>query len=242
MGQAGLCPGACRKALVACVQATGLYGAELWWDDRQGAGVKNRRDEIQKLENQLGRAVTGNLRTTNLGVVIAELGLRPAECLLNNRSRHHAIRLMSLPHGTTHSPLQRLLWTGGRDNPTGGGTNGARRGDHGRRGGVGRAEGKKGERPAGAHTLDGRVAGWKWRNGISGGVEEGEDVGHPVACPDIGYFYSSNLRTAASSVFGWLLSGVPTEDCYLGYLDVLLSCGDNSGLELLQRRINGKMW
>jgi len=52
------CPGACRKA---CVQATALYGAELWWDDREGAGVKNRRDEIQKLENQLGRAVTGNL-------------------------------------------------------------------------------------------------------------------------------------------------------------------------------------
>jgi len=59
-GQAGLCPGACRKALVACVQATALYGAEL------------RRDEIQKLENQLGRAVTGNFRTTNLGVVMAE--------------------------------------------------------------------------------------------------------------------------------------------------------------------------
>jgi len=49
-GQTGLCPGACRKALVACVQATALYGAELWWDDREGAGagVKNRRDEIGK--------------------------------------------------------------------------------------------------------------------------------------------------------------------------------------------------
>jgi len=104
-GQAGLCPGACRKALVAYVQATALYGAELWWDDREGAGVKNRRDEIQKLENQLGRAVTGNFRTTNLGVVMAESGLRPAECLLNNRSRRHALRLMSLPKGNQAKSL-----------------------------------------------------------------------------------------------------------------------------------------
>jgi len=104
-GQAGLCPGACRKALVACVQATALYGAELWWDDREGAGVKNRRDEVQKLENQLGRAVTGNFRTTNLGVVMAESGLRPAECLLNDRSRRHALRLRSLPKGNQAKSL-----------------------------------------------------------------------------------------------------------------------------------------
>jgi len=50
-GQMGLCPDACRKALVACVQASTLYGAGLWWDDRKGAGVKNRCDELQKLEN-----------------------------------------------------------------------------------------------------------------------------------------------------------------------------------------------
>jgi len=71
---------------VACVQASALYGAELWWDDREGSGVKNRCDELQRLENQLGRAVTGNFRTTNLGVVMAESGLRPAESHLNNRS------------------------------------------------------------------------------------------------------------------------------------------------------------
>ena len=38
-GQMGLCA-AYKRALVACVQASALYGAELWWDDRQGAGVK----------------------------------------------------------------------------------------------------------------------------------------------------------------------------------------------------------
>jgi len=51
-GQMGLCPDACRRALVACVQASALYGAELWWDDREGAGVKNRCDELRRLENQ----------------------------------------------------------------------------------------------------------------------------------------------------------------------------------------------
>jgi len=41
-GQMALCPDACKRALVACVQASALYRAELWCDDRQGAGVKNR--------------------------------------------------------------------------------------------------------------------------------------------------------------------------------------------------------
>jgi len=50
-GQMGLCSDACKRA---CVQAaSALYRAELWWG-RQGAGVKNRCDELQKLENQLG--------------------------------------------------------------------------------------------------------------------------------------------------------------------------------------------
>jgi len=34
-GQLGMCPDACRRGLV---QASALYGAELWWDDRKGLG------------------------------------------------------------------------------------------------------------------------------------------------------------------------------------------------------------
>ena len=82
---------------MACVQTSALYGAELWWDDREGAGVKNRCDELQRLESQLGMAVTGSFWASNLGVVMAESGLRPAESLLNNRRRRHVLRLMSLP-------------------------------------------------------------------------------------------------------------------------------------------------
>jgi len=117
-GQMGLCPDACKRALVACVQVPALYGAELWWDDRKGVG--NRCDELQKLEGRLGRAVTGNHRTMNLEVVMAEPGLRPAESLLNNRSRRHVTETNVITqgkpgevpprqqhcHGTTHGPLQ----------------------------------------------------------------------------------------------------------------------------------------
>jgi len=89
----------------------------------RGSGVNNRRDDW------LGRAVTGNFRTTNLGVVMAESGLCPAESLLNNRSRRHVLRLMSLSngnqakslpgaHGTAHGSLQRVLRPGGGDRPT----------------------------------------------------------------------------------------------------------------------------
>ena len=41
----------------------------------------------------------GKFRTTNLGIVMAVSGLRPAESLLNNRSRRHVLMLMSLPKG-----------------------------------------------------------------------------------------------------------------------------------------------
>ena len=56
------------------------------------------------MENQLGRAVTGSF-PTNLGVVMVEPGLRPAECLLNNRSLRHVLRPMSLPKGNQAESL-----------------------------------------------------------------------------------------------------------------------------------------
>ena len=52
-GRLGMYPDACRRALVACVHAPALYGVERWRDDRKGSGVKNRGDDLQKLENQL---------------------------------------------------------------------------------------------------------------------------------------------------------------------------------------------
>ena len=41
-GQLGISPEACRRASMACVQASALYEADLWWDDQKGSGAKNR--------------------------------------------------------------------------------------------------------------------------------------------------------------------------------------------------------
>jgi len=66
--QMGLCQDAYGGVLVACVQASALYGAEMV--RRPGRdGVKNRHDELQRLENSSGEGGDWNVRTNNLGVV-----------------------------------------------------------------------------------------------------------------------------------------------------------------------------
>jgi len=55
--QMGMCPEACKRAFVVCVQAPALYGVELWWDD--GKARKSRTG--QKLQNEGGRTTTGEL-------------------------------------------------------------------------------------------------------------------------------------------------------------------------------------
>ena len=75
-GTDGNVPGDCNKA---------LYGAELWWDDREGSKVKNRR-VASKAAERGGKRDDGELPEHQSGFVMAESGLRPAESLLNNRS------------------------------------------------------------------------------------------------------------------------------------------------------------
>jgi len=181
---------------VACVQASALCGAELWWHDREGEGVKNPCDELQRLENQLGKAVTGNFRTIKLGVVMAEPGLRRAGSLLNNRSRRHVLRLMSFLKGTKQSPSQAATppwdsawsisasspvgWTKSMYLPEDGQTKlGARICR------VGGAGGEEGGIPAGTSVLDGTRTG-RCRGGICGGVEERTELGPEKA--HMGYY------------------------------------------------------
>jgi hypothetical protein len=59
-----------------------------------------RANEIQLLVNQEARAVTGCFRTTNLGTLAMESGLRPAAAQLENRLRRYVLRLLSLPQGS----------------------------------------------------------------------------------------------------------------------------------------------
>jgi len=99
MGQMGLTSANCRKVMIACVQAMAMYGSELWWKGEGNRGMGGPEAELQKLVNQQARAVTGCYRTTNLGALMAEAGLRPATTQLDNRQRRFATRLLTLPQG-----------------------------------------------------------------------------------------------------------------------------------------------
>jgi hypothetical protein len=81
---------------VAVIQAVVLYGAELWWG---GIGNTGRTADIQKLVNRQSRSITGMLRTTPIGPLVKEAGLRPADSLLANRQRRYATWAFELPQG-----------------------------------------------------------------------------------------------------------------------------------------------
>jgi hypothetical protein len=99
-GNMGLSPTNCRRIMTACIQSVALFGAELWWKGGNVRGTTGRAEELQRLVNQQARATTGAFRTTNLGVLSMESGLRPASNQLENRQRRFGARLLSLPQGS----------------------------------------------------------------------------------------------------------------------------------------------
>ncbi len=54
------------------------------------------QEEIQKLLNRQGRAITGMYRRTPVGPLMGEAGLIPARILLDYRQRKYAYRLLTL--------------------------------------------------------------------------------------------------------------------------------------------------
>jgi len=98
-GQMGLTPANCRKVMTACVKSATMFGAELWWKGDYATGTQGRAEEIRRLINQEARATTGCFRTTNLGALSMESGLRAATAQLENRKRRFGLRLLSLPLG-----------------------------------------------------------------------------------------------------------------------------------------------
>jgi len=64
--------------MTACVQSVATFGSELWWKRDHVPGAIGRADELQLLVNQEARATTGCFRTTNLGALSMESGLRAA--------------------------------------------------------------------------------------------------------------------------------------------------------------------
>jgi len=98
-GQMGLSLANCRKVMTACVQSTTMFGAELWWKGDYATATHGRTEENQRLANQEARATTGCFRTTNLGALSMESGIRAAAAQLENRQRRFGQRLLSLPQG-----------------------------------------------------------------------------------------------------------------------------------------------
>ena len=99
IGRMGLSPANCRKVMTACVQSVAMFGSELWWKGDQVRGTMGQVDELQLLANQKARTTTGCFRTTNLGALSMESGLRAATTQLENRQRWSGLRLLSLPQG-----------------------------------------------------------------------------------------------------------------------------------------------
>jgi ribonuclease HI len=99
--QQGLAPGLIRKIQKAAVQASALYGAELWWQ-----GQKDRVGGFQRLINQQARAITGMFRTTPIGPLVKEAAMEPAESLLEARQLGYTVRLLGLPND---QPVRQIL-------------------------------------------------------------------------------------------------------------------------------------
>jgi len=98
-GQMGLSPANCRKVMTACTQSVAMFGSELWWKGDHVCSTISQANELRLLANQEARATTGCFRTTNLGALSMESGLRATTAQLENRQRRFGLRLLSLPQG-----------------------------------------------------------------------------------------------------------------------------------------------
>ena len=85
--------------MMACIQSAAMFGSELWWKGDHVTGTKGRAEELKLLINQEARATTGCFRTTSLGALSMESGLRAATSQLETRQRLFGLRLLSLPQG-----------------------------------------------------------------------------------------------------------------------------------------------
>ena len=83
-----------RAASIACVLATALFGAELWYGARQ---TSHRVKRLQITINKCARLITGAPTDTPLGPLLKEAGLRDADSQLTNRLRRFALRHAATP-------------------------------------------------------------------------------------------------------------------------------------------------
>jgi len=78
-GQMGVPSANRRKATAARIQSVAMFGSELWWKGDQTQGTSGQANELQLLVDREARATTGRFRTTDLGALSMEFGLRVSD-------------------------------------------------------------------------------------------------------------------------------------------------------------------
>jgi hypothetical protein len=81
-----------RTIMTATVQTSALFGAEIWRRNQ-----KQRAEQIQEMINREARAITGCMKTTPIGPLIAKASLTSAKALLDHCQCRYAERLAGLP-------------------------------------------------------------------------------------------------------------------------------------------------
>ncbi|CCE33119.1 uncharacterized protein CPUR_07042 [Claviceps purpurea 20.1] len=108
----GISPGAVRKAVIACVFPTALYGAEVWYagrlkpaanrsqagKDLVSARIGGHIDDLQKVFNAAARAILPVWRTTPNGLLCREAAIPSAEMALEEIRLRFSVRLRKSDH------------------------------------------------------------------------------------------------------------------------------------------------
>jgi hypothetical protein len=75
----GMTPKNVRTIITATIQISALFGADIWWQNQ-----KQRAKQIQRMINCEARAITGCMKTTPIGPLMAKASLTPAKALLDH--------------------------------------------------------------------------------------------------------------------------------------------------------------
>lgn len=92
----GLSQTALRQLYQTCVTTISDFGAEVWWNGQTGYKI-----QLQKIQNNAMRTITGAFRTTSISALEAETALLPTEIRLDLQQQKYALRILSMP--ATHS-------------------------------------------------------------------------------------------------------------------------------------------
>lgn len=93
----GLPPGSTANLQRAVVQSIATYGIELDGIRKKAPQDKQRVQEFQRVINAQARATTGNFKSTPVGILMAESGMRPAAAIKKGREARLRAKIFGRP-------------------------------------------------------------------------------------------------------------------------------------------------